>query len=212
MSCPVQHSQPQKNDEKINEQNMMHKESNTPLPNDTAVLGTERAVSKIPKAALENEKSDTDTWIYPSEQQFYNAMKRKGWQNPPAQDMHQVVSIHNSVNDMVWDKILEYEKFHCTTCPTPKLFKFKGDTSKTSPKAFIKSKMMGYKAPFDRHDWIVDRCGKHVRYVIDFYDGRLSPQEKLQGKVSIYADVRPALESTSSFIDRVKFLMSSWQT
>ena len=23
--------------------------------------------------------------------------------------------------------------------------------------------------PFDRHDWYVDRCGKEVRYVIDFY-------------------------------------------
>jgi hypothetical protein len=23
--------------------------------------------------------------------------------------------------------------------------------------------------PFDRHDWIVDRCGREVRYVIDFY-------------------------------------------
>ena len=28
-----------------------------------------------------------------------------------------------------------------------------------------------YELPFDRHDWIVDRCGKHVRYVIDYYDG-----------------------------------------
>jgi hypothetical protein len=23
--------------------------------------------------------------------------------------------------------------------------------------------------PFDRHDWVVDRCGQEVRYVIDFY-------------------------------------------
>jgi cytochrome c heme-lyase len=28
---------------------------------------------------------------------------------------------------------------------------------------------MGGAVPFDRHDWIVDRCGKEVRYVIDFY-------------------------------------------
>jgi len=26
-----------------------------------------------------------------------------------------------------------------------------------------------YPEPFDRHDWIVDRCGKEVRYVIDYY-------------------------------------------
>lgn len=24
--------------------------------------------------------------------------------------------------------------------------------------------------PFDRHDWTVDRCGKEVRYCIDYYD------------------------------------------
>ncbi len=28
---------------------------------------------------------------------------------------------------------------------------------------------MGGPLPFDRHDWTVDRCGKEVRYVIDFY-------------------------------------------
>ena len=31
---------------------------------------------------------------------------------------------------------------------------------------------MGYQAPFDRHDWVVDRCGTRVEYVIDFYAGR----------------------------------------
>lgn len=29
--------------------------------------------------------------------------------------------------------------------------------------------MMGGPEPFDRHDWTIDRCGKEVRYVIDFY-------------------------------------------
>ena len=28
-----------------------------------------------------------------------------------------------------------------------------------------------YELPFDRHDWVVDRDGKDVRYVIDFYKG-----------------------------------------
>lgn len=28
---------------------------------------------------------------------------------------------------------------------------------------------LGSPLPFDRHDWYVDRCGKEVRYVIDFY-------------------------------------------
>jgi hypothetical protein len=24
-------------------------------------------------------------------------------------------------------------------------------------------------APFDRHDWYVDRCGREIKYVIDYY-------------------------------------------
>jgi hypothetical protein len=37
-----------------------------------------------------------------------------------------------------------------------------------SPLAWIR-KTLGGPDPFDRHDWIVDRCGREVRYVIDFY-------------------------------------------
>jgi hypothetical protein len=34
-------------------------------------------------------------WVYPSEQMFYNAMKRKGW-SPAEDDMAAVVAIHNA--------------------------------------------------------------------------------------------------------------------
>ncbi len=37
-----------------------------------------------------------------------------------------------------------------------------------SPLAWLRA-ALGGAMPFDRHDWIVDRCGKEVRYVIDFY-------------------------------------------
>ena len=43
---------------------------------------------------------------------------------------------------------------------------------------------------FDRHDWVVDRCGTKIRYVIDFYTGRSSGSSN----VSFYLDVRPALD------------------
>jgi cytochrome c heme-lyase len=52
---------------------------------------------------------------------------------------------------------------------------------------------MGYSKPFDRHDWVVDRCGQRIEYVIDFYAGR---DEKRQGKsLNFYLDVRPKLNS-----------------
>lgn len=60
--------------------------------------------------------------------------------------------------------------------------------------------LMGYKLPFDRHDWTVDRCGTKVRYVIDFYNGKAE-----DGKVVGYhLDVRPALDSWQAVLDRCK--------
>ena len=41
-----------------------------------------------------------DKWVYPSEQQYYNAMRRKGW-NPDERDVPMVLAIHNAVNEQV---------------------------------------------------------------------------------------------------------------
>lgn len=67
-----------------------------------------------------------------------------------------------------------------------------------SPKARILS-WLGFTAPFDRHDWYVDRNGREIRYVIDFYQGQ--PREN--SLVSIHLDVRPEV-SISGIIDRFR--------
>lgn len=59
-----------------------------------------------------------------------------------------------------------------------------------SPLARMKS-WLGGPLPFDRHDWYVDRCGREVRYVIDFYF-----DEDKAGT----PDVRLALNRNLSFI------------
>ena len=64
-----------------------------------------------------------------------------------------------------------------------------------------------YELPFDRHDWIIDRCGKEVRYVIDFYDkGDVDPQT---GVVALL-DVRPAMDSLEAIKDRIKVAWRRW--
>ena len=177
-----------------------------PLKGQRVPLSTHREVSSIPKSEPDAPivgASAGDTWIYPSEQQFYNAMKRKGWE-PKEHDMKVVVAIHNHVNDTAWEKILEWEKLHCDECAAPKLLKFMGKPKQLSPKATMRS-AVGYAKPFDRHDWIVDRCGKQVRYVIDFYNG--APSGKA---VSMYMDVRPALDSFEAVSDHVRMGVSDW--
>ncbi len=64
-----------------------------------------------------------------------------------------------------------------------------------------------YELPFDRHDWIVDRNGKEVRYIIDYYDG---------GKVNkdyefALLDVRPAFDSLEAVMDRMKVCVWRWK-
>jgi len=60
-----------------------------------------------------------------------------------------------------------------------------------SPKARFNT-ILGYTAPFDRHDWIVDRCGTQVEYIIDFYKGS---DKNANGRLNFYLDVRPKLNS-----------------
>ncbi|KAJ1839249.1 Cytochrome c1 heme lyase, partial [Coemansia sp. RSA 2708] len=170
-------------------------------------LSTHRTVSSIPRASRYQQSecptvdAQSDNWVYPSEQMFFNAMKRKQWA-PREQDMKTVVPIHNIVNEMCWSQILEWERMH-EGCLQPKLLKFEGKAKQPSPKARVRA-MIGYQMPFDRHDWTVDRCGKQVRYVIDFYQGKRDPANP--DKPSFFVDVRPALTVEGAWDRTRRFL------
>lgn len=151
-----------------------------------------------PEAMLPGKDYKEDTWTFPSHQRFYNAMKKKGW-NPNEMDIPYIVSIHNTVNQQVWSRIMQYEKYHIKQCADPKLLKFQGRPQDLSPKAQVLT-TFGYAHPYDRHDWTVDRCGTDVRYIIDFYDGPQRPDVP----VSTHLDVRPALDTPSAAIDRLR--------
>lgn len=153
-----------------------------PLDKSARQLPNDREVSSIPRA------STGSNWVYPSQQQFYNAMKRKNW-DPQAEDMKSVVPIHNAVNERAWMEILKWEHGEGgESCGGPQLIRFQGDSKKISPKARF-NMMFGYQKPFDRHDWMVDRCGTQVEYILDFYTGKSNPL--MPDLPSFYIDVRP---------------------
>lgn len=139
-----------------------------------------------------------------------------------------ILAIHNTVNEQSWAMVREWESKYT---PNPKLKKFMGRPKDLSPKAFLLS-LLGYSKPFDRHDWVIDRNGEEVRYVIDFYRGQtkrpvltLKPEaaaaaaaagssgdgsaetktapRSLEPAMSIYLDVRPALDSYGALRDRL---------
>jgi len=132
-TCPVEH-------DNINPRNFMPILSQTPAPDQSVSLSTHREVSFIPKTPLGNTTTTTPpppntsssssssshpiqedesikedkTWVYPSPQQFFNAVKRK---NPndeiKPEDVPAAVWIHNRLNDECWKEIMKWEsKFH----------------------------------------------------------------------------------------------------
>jgi cytochrome c heme-lyase len=187
----------------------LNQSTSSPAPTATSLLShlqlaTSREVSTIPRALPDlpsarpaNNERDTGSdkktgnWIYPSEQMFFEAMRRKSY-DPKETDMKTIVPIHNAVNERAWYEIKKWEAGRSDACGGPKLASFSGLSTSLTPRARWKA-LMGYQTPFDRHDWVVDRCGTKVEYVIDFYAGK---DEKVPGKeLNFFLDVRPKLNS-----------------
>jgi cytochrome c heme-lyase len=171
-------------------------------PSNTSGLDVQREISTIPRslqtkgkplnaaeraAIPSNAERDTGhdeasgNWIYPS-------------------------PIHNAVNERAWSEIKKWEEGQGSeACGGPKLVSFAGDSKAITPKARWNN-FIGYALPFDRHDWVVDRCGTHVDYVIDFYSGK---GEGLIKGLNFYLDVRPKLNSWEGVRMRASKLFSS---
>lgn len=168
-----------------------------PAQSQRMLLETHRQRSSIPRAGTNGDSGQSEAqeqhWVYPSEQQFYNALRRKGW-HPDERDVPTVLRIHNQVNEACWQKIQRWES-HAGE-PSPQLVHFAGRGSTFSPKARMLN-ALGYTLPFDRHDWVVQRAdGTSRRYVLDFYRGRGASQ-------AMHLDIRPALDSPAAVLERV---------
>lgn len=169
-------------------------------------LPTDREVSTIPRSG-----GPGGNWVYPSQAQFFAAMQRKNW-DPQAADMASVVPIHNAVNERAWTEILKWEEpvlagkpASFSQCGGPQLVSFTGDARKLSPKARLNATFLGWQKPFDRHDWVITRCGEQtVEYVIDFYTGK--PNPAMPGLPSFYLDVRPKMNT----IEGVRMRVMKW--
>ena len=192
----------------------------TPQPDQTIPLALDRQVSSIPRGSgttndetvkvpdhqlIHDDNENDKKWVYPSEQQMYNAMRKKGWTNVPEESIPVVLKIHNHINESTWNQILEWENVNPSSSPQLQLVRFQGRPSDMSPKAFIFSTLLRlYDPPFDRHDWYVQNNthknynlfghkndGRIQRYVIDYYyinttHPNLPPIP--------YIDARPALD------------------
>ncbi|KAI8871158.1 cytochrome c and c1 heme-lyase [Ramicandelaber brevisporus] len=216
--CPVEHGS--SSSSTLDPRNFMPSDlANQPQANQAIELPTERTVSSIPRVIDPSESaavaaagagsgyaaSAEDTnWVYPSPQQFYNALVRKGWETPE-EHVEMMVQIHNFLNEGCWDEVVQWERrFHPQDSEDVKLLRLQGRPRDLSPKAWFMSTFMGAPRPFDRHDWFVDRNGKTVRYVIDYYEG----EPEAPGVPVFHVDVRPAVDDPTSAWDRLRMAWS----
>lgn len=175
--------------------NMPVAANQAPFPGQKALLSTDRVESNIPKGGTDG------TWVYPSPQMFFNALKRKGkGDDVEERDMESVVHAHNTMNELTWREVYAWEMLHRHECGHPTLMRFLGRPDDYSPLARIRQWFGDGALPFDRHDWYIDRCGKEVRYVIDFY----FDDEKAGSPDAFSLVVRPALDGPGAALDRVK--------
>lgn len=111
-ACPVKHGESKPSGEspsyisKLNPLNYMpsnisNKQENA---NQSVSLPLERENSTIPRG------DGTGTWEYPSPQQMYNAMLRKGYTDTPAEHVEAMVAVHNFLNEGAWEEIKEWER------------------------------------------------------------------------------------------------------
>lgn len=68
-------------------------------------LSAKRQLSSIPRTQSENDQN----WVYPSEQQFFQALQRKG-KETDSKDVAMIVHIHNEMNEKCWEAILQWEE------------------------------------------------------------------------------------------------------
>jgi len=74
-------------------------------PNQSVDLPVDREISSIPRG-----DASVGNWEYPSPQQMYNAMLRKGYTDTPQDAVESMVAVHNFLNEGAWAEIVEWEQ------------------------------------------------------------------------------------------------------
>lgn len=163
--CPVQKSDAR---DSLNPLNFMFPNlSQSRANSQISALPLERTTSSIPRGDADSN------WEYPSPQQMFNALLRKGFDDTPEDAMEVMVAVHNFLNEGAWHEVEAWEErfsrglghgwqvcsrgedgFTSQCCESsdkemaqrPKLLKFQGRPGELTPKAQILS-MLGWAYP-----------------------------------------------------------------
>ena len=190
-------------------------------------LPTSRTTSSIPRGDTESH------WEYPSPQQMYNALLRKGYDDTPEDAVESMVAVHNFLNEGAWAEIEGWEArfskglgYGWRACRNgeegfmpesfreserPKLSRFMGRPNDITPKA----RMLGVlgriwpsqfasEPPFDRHDWYVQRAmPRGQTKEVRYVIDYYSGPPEPTGEPVFFLDVRPAVDGPTAAAERM---------
>lgn len=226
--CPYTPETNIDSDQSLNPLNFMF--SNLPQtrsPGQKISLPTDRETSSIRKGDGTGAR-----WEYPSPQQMYNAMLRKGYADAPEDAVESMVAVHNWLNEGAWNEIVDWEaKFRGGVLgylgwraeamrkermegkdTEPELVRFMGRRKDMTPKAKVYGVLgrlmpgtFGTEAPFDRHDWYVLRKfpGEEKPREVRYVIDYYSGPPEPTGEPVFYLDVRPAIDRPGLMMERI---------
>lgn len=201
--------------------------------NQTIDLPTDREISTIPRGGDDAPTSQAELWEYPSPQQMYNALLRKGYTDTPADAIESMVAVHNFLNEGAWAEIVQWERTFSAglfpawqTCkrglensykPTPpsalddpRLIRFMGRPKDLTPKAtmvqvlgWLYPSKFGTEPPFDRHDWFVERQTPSGPKEVRYVIDYYSAPPEPTGEPVFYLDIRPAVDTPTAAVERL---------
>lgn len=128
---------PMHNKDALNPANNIPELKQAPSPGQKTQLPLQRTISSIPRSDRQSEGASAcpvnhealksgdaprpataqssnpaaSNWEYPSPQQFYNALVRKGWETPE-ESVEMMVNIHNWLNEAAWQQVRTWEEKH----------------------------------------------------------------------------------------------------
>ncbi|KAF6233798.1 hypothetical protein HO173_008010 [Letharia columbiana] len=195
--------------------------------NQTIALPTSRTTSSIPRGDAEAN------WEYPSPQQMYNAMLRKGYDDTPEDAVESMVAVHNFLNEGAWAEIEGWEArfskglgYGWQACSRgeegfqdmpqwkgdrPRLMRFMGRPGDLTPKARMIEVLgrvwpskFASELPFDRHDWYVQRTTPGGQTrEVRYVIDYYSGPPEPTGEPVFYLDVRPAVDGPTAAAERM---------
>lgn len=227
-NAPISSEPPPSTLSKLNPLNYMPSNlSHARASNQTIALPTSRTTSSIPRGDMETN------WEYPSPQQMYNAMLRKGYDDTPEDAVESMVAVHNFLNEGAWAEIegwearfarglghgwkacrngeQEYVQPRVSEAEKPRLARFMGRPGDMTPKARMLD-LLGWawpsqfagEPPFDRHDWYVRRAlPGGSTKEVRYVIDYYSGPPEPTGEPVFYLDVRPAVDGPTAAAERM---------